>query len=130
MLLVDCAIADGMLLAKVVNWIVAFTTPLFLAKSSSGPYFLFGGCSLVATLVCLAFLPETRGSSLEELDEAFAESPWKALLRARRRTGPLASGSVVGNTRAESEDGQRGDIRLDEVRHWGDREQEESSEPK
>ncbi|GJE97695.1 MFS sugar transporter [Phanerochaete sordida] len=64
-----------------VNWLIAFSTPLFLAKSTSGPYFLFGACSLVTTLVCLAFQPETRGASLEEVDEAFAQPPWKALLQ-------------------------------------------------
>ena len=28
--------------AQAVNWLIAFSTPLFLAKSTSGPYFLFG----------------------------------------------------------------------------------------
>ena len=97
MLLVDCAIADGMVLAKVVNWIVAFTTPLFLAKSSSGPYFLFGACSLLTTLVCVAYQPETRGASLEDVDDAFAHSPWQSTMQnsvfnrlglVHRRTAP------------------------------------------
>ncbi|PCH33387.1 general substrate transporter [Wolfiporia cocos MD-104 SS10] len=64
----------------VVNWTVAFTTPLFLARSASGPYFLFGSCSLLTTVVCLAFQPETRGASLEDVDKAFAELPWRILV--------------------------------------------------
>lgn len=66
---------------------IAFTTPLFLAKSSSGPYFLFGACSLLTTLVCVAFQPETRGSSLEDVDETFSQSPWRTLLHDNPLTG-------------------------------------------
>lgn len=67
-------------LPQAVNWIIALTTPLFLAKSSSGPYFLFGTCSLLTAFVCIAYQPETRGSSLEEVDENFSQSPWQSLL--------------------------------------------------
>lgn len=66
---------------------IAFTTPLFLAKSSSGPYFLFGACSLLTTLVCVAFQPETSGSSLEDVDETFSHSPWRTLLQNNPLTG-------------------------------------------
>lgn len=52
------------------NWLVAITTPIFLARSSSGAYFLFGSISL-ATLIVLAFtMPETRGQSLESIERA------------------------------------------------------------
>ncbi|KZV66124.1 general substrate transporter [Peniophora sp. CONT] len=73
----------------VVNWIIAFSTPLFLAKSSSGPYFLFGTCSALTVVVCVLFQPESRGISLESLESVFAVSPWRRMLsrakvRARR----------------------------------------------
>ncbi|KAF8518229.1 general substrate transporter [Gautieria morchelliformis] len=68
----------------IVNFIIALTTPLFLARSSSGPYFLFGGCTLVTALVCLAFQPESKGVSLEDFDEVFRESPWKVWLHRVR----------------------------------------------
>ena len=42
---------------------------------------MFGTCSLLTTLVCLAFQPETRGSSLEDVDEKFEHSPWKSLIQ-------------------------------------------------
>ncbi|KZT06349.1 general substrate transporter [Laetiporus sulphureus 93-53] len=68
----------------VVNWIIAFTTPAFLAKTSSGPYLLFGSCSLLTTVICLAFQPETKGASLEEVDKVFEEAPWRAALQKHR----------------------------------------------
>ncbi|THH07666.1 hypothetical protein EW145_g3225 [Phellinidium pouzarii] len=72
----------------IVNWVVAFSTPLFLARSTSGPYFLFGGCTALTVIVCAAFLPESNGVSLESLDEIFQTSPWRKMLsqlRAHRK---------------------------------------------
>lgn len=54
-----------------MNWIVAFTTPIFLAHSSCGVYFLFGGASLLVVAVCVLFMPETRGMSLEDIAASF-----------------------------------------------------------
>lgn len=54
-----------------MNWIVAFTTPIFLAKSSYGVYFLFGGCLLLTVAVCVFMMPETSGRSLEDIDASF-----------------------------------------------------------
>ncbi|KAG9229899.1 general substrate transporter [Amylocarpus encephaloides] len=55
----------------VMNWIVAFTTPIFLAHSSFGVYFLWGSFALITVVVCALFMPETRGKSLEEIDASF-----------------------------------------------------------
>ena len=66
----------------VVNWVVAFTTPLFLAQSTSGPYFLFGACSAVTVVVAAAFVPESKGVSLEALDDIFTMSPWRGMVKA------------------------------------------------
>ncbi|TFY82371.1 hypothetical protein EWM64_g1647 [Hericium alpestre] len=80
----------------VVNWVIAFTTPLFLSASSSGPYFLFGACALITVVVCLLFQPESKGVSLEGLDAIFEVSPWRrwAMRRASRmhngREEPIA----------------------------------------
>jgi len=55
----------------IMNWIVAFTTPIFLARSSFGAYFLFGLSSFFGVLICVLFMPETRGKTLEEIDASF-----------------------------------------------------------
>ena len=55
----------------VTNFLVALTTPILLAKSSFGAYFLFGGCTLLTAMVCFVFMPETKGKSLNEIEEAF-----------------------------------------------------------
>ena len=53
------------------NFLVALTTPILLARSSFGAYFLFGGCTLLTVIVCFIFMPETKGKSLNEIEEAF-----------------------------------------------------------
>ncbi|KAI9746592.1 MAG: hypothetical protein M1818_000305 [Claussenomyces sp. TS43310] len=55
----------------ITNFFVAFITPVLLAKSSFGIYFLFGGASILTVGVCVLFMPETRGRSLESIGEAF-----------------------------------------------------------
>ncbi|KAG2165921.1 hypothetical protein JADG_005660 [Aureobasidium aubasidani] len=44
----------------VVNFVVAFTTPVFLEQSSSGIYFMFGAASLLTVVVCAGGMPETK----------------------------------------------------------------------
>jgi hypothetical protein len=63
------AIAQG--LGFFTNWIVAIITPVLLAKSSFGAYFLFGGICLVSVLVLMWSMPETRGLSLEDIQRGF-----------------------------------------------------------
>ncbi|TEY74370.1 hypothetical protein BOTCAL_0073g00090 [Botryotinia calthae] len=53
------------------NWLVAFLTPIFLAHSSYGAYFLFGGFSLLAIFVMAIWIPETRLRSLEDIQAGF-----------------------------------------------------------
>jgi Sugar (and other) transporter len=55
----------------VMNWIIAFTTPIFLARSTYGVYFFFGSATLLTVVVCAFFMPETRGKSLEDIDASF-----------------------------------------------------------
>ncbi|MCJ1396068.1 hypothetical protein MMC18_008956 [Xylographa bjoerkii] len=58
------------------NFVVALVTPMLLAKTSYGAYFLFGGCTFITALVCALFMPETRGKSLDEIEEAFRGKAW------------------------------------------------------
>lgn len=53
------------------NWFVAMITPILLDKSAFGAYFLFGGLALFTVAVLGACMPETRGRSLEDIQQAF-----------------------------------------------------------
>lgn len=67
------------------NFLVALTTPILLSKSSFGAYFLFGGCTLITAFICALFMPETKGRSLDEIEEAFkSKSLSRTLLKALR----------------------------------------------
>lgn len=55
----------------VCNFLVALTTPVLLAKSSFGAYFLFGGCCVITVIVGIFFMHETKGCTFGEIDEAF-----------------------------------------------------------
>ncbi|KAI9654824.1 MAG: hypothetical protein M1821_005818 [Bathelium mastoideum] len=55
----------------VCNWFVAFICPILLSKSNFAPYFLFGGCCALTTVVCFFFMIETKGKSLDEIERAF-----------------------------------------------------------
>jgi len=57
----------------VSNFIIALTTPIFLSHSGYGAYIFFASCNLLTVVVCLLFMPETRGKSLEEIDESFRQ---------------------------------------------------------
>lgn len=64
--------SSGAALAQAGNWaadfVIAFATPPFLAASGSGPYFLFGGCTAVAVVVCAVWMVETRLKTLESIE--------------------------------------------------------------
>ena len=55
----------------ITNFFVAFITPVLLARSSSGIYFLFGGASFLTVAVCIIYMPETKGRDLETIGETF-----------------------------------------------------------
>lgn len=79
------------------NFLVALTTPILLAKSSFGAYFLFGGCTLLTAVVCFVFMPETKGKSLNEIEEAFRRkrSVSGSFTRTLRRVLGRTSASLV-----------------------------------
>ncbi|KAK6074014.1 polyol transporter 2-like protein 1 [Seiridium cupressi] len=67
------------------NWLVAILTPILLDKSAFGAYFLFGGLALGTVAVLAAYMPETRGRSLEEIQEAFHQPGLKSVTQYVRR---------------------------------------------
>lgn len=100
---------------------MAILTPILLDKSAFGAYFLFGGLALFTVAVLGACMPETRGRSLEDIQQAFHQpSNLKALtsrvklLTAWRREGE--NGSVTATTPHaqpdESEDGSGNTVEL------------------
>ncbi|KAF2752733.1 sugar transporter [Pseudovirgaria hyperparasitica] len=89
-----------------VNFAVALTAPLFLRSSPSGPYFLYGGATLVAAAVCIG-MPETKGRSLEEIEFERLDSLEKELkhmrneLRLKHATPTGSSPSIPPNASTE-----------------------------
>lgn len=81
----------------VTNFLVTLTTPVLLAKSSFGAYFLFGGCTLLTAIVCFALMPETKGKSLNEIEEAFRHKSLVSgsLTRATRKVLRRTSASLA-----------------------------------
>jgi hypothetical protein len=53
------------------NWLVAILTPILLDKSAYGAYFLFGFLALGTVVVLAAYMPETKGRSMEDIQRAF-----------------------------------------------------------
>ncbi|KAH8595673.1 general substrate transporter [Bisporella sp. PMI_857] len=76
-------IAQG--LGFFTNWLVAILTPILLDKSAFGAYFLFGGLALGTTAVLAEYMPETRGRSLENIQEAFSRPGIKNVASNLRR---------------------------------------------
>ena len=42
---------------------------------------MFGTCSLLTVMICVVFQPETKGLSLEELDQGFAETKLQSAVK-------------------------------------------------
>lgn len=91
---------------KFTNFLVALVTPILLAASAYGAYFLFGGLVLGSVIVYALYMPETRGRSLESIQGEFrrpsALSQISSLLQpfGLRRRHPA---SQSGNTNLELE---------------------------
>lgn len=87
------------------NWFVAFVTPILLAKSAYGAYFLFGGLALGTLGVLYIYMPETQGRPLESIQDAFLNMPSlkQRLSRTRRLlTGAASVGTSLGSGSEET----------------------------
>lgn len=88
----------------ITNFFVAFITPVLLAKSSSGIYFLFGGAIILTVGVCTLFMPETRGSDLEAISEKFGShkpSDMTIMRVTKRLLSRFGAGKGLGRDRRE-----------------------------
>lgn len=58
---------------QLANYIVALTTPVFISTSTFGVYYFFAFCSLFTTVVCVFLMHETKGQSLEDIEQKYME---------------------------------------------------------
>ncbi|KAK1073324.1 hypothetical protein LTR33_010029, partial [Friedmanniomyces endolithicus] len=98
------SVATG--LSFFTNGIVALITPILLAKSAYGAYFLFGGLSFGTLVVLALFMPETRGEPLESIQEVFSKPlqlhGFGRLLRRGLGSSSSTFGRLSGRTSVES----------------------------
>ena len=71
--------SNGMSIALVINQLVSTTLAvIFLPVASkygySAMFFLFAGFTVIYFLTAVFFLPETKGKTLEEIEERFAKA--------------------------------------------------------
>ncbi|KAK2595608.1 hypothetical protein QQS21_006655 [Conoideocrella luteorostrata] len=81
--------AKGVALATATNWlcnfIVGVATPPMLEKLSFGTYVFFGAWCFVSVFWAFFLVPETKGKTLEQMDEVFGDNSGveeKELMRA------------------------------------------------
>ena len=88
--------AKAMSIACAANWIWGFLIGFFTPFITSDIHFYYGyvfmGCLVFAFFYVYFFVPETKGLTLEEVDEMYAEGvlPWKSeswVPAARREAG-------------------------------------------
>ena len=58
---------------QLANYMVALTTPVLIAKSSFGAYYFFASATLLCTVLCAVFMFETKGHSLEVIEQRYSE---------------------------------------------------------
>lgn len=58
---------------QVANYIVALTTPVMIDKSSFAAYYFFAGCTLICTVVCALYMVETKGHTLEVIEQRYLD---------------------------------------------------------
>ncbi|KAK5113467.1 hypothetical protein LTR85_010895 [Meristemomyces frigidus] len=91
------------------NGLVALITPIFLANSAYGAYFLFGGLSFSTLVVLTLYMPETRGEPLESIQDVFSK-PLRlhgipsAVRRLVHSSVPSEAGSLSGGSSTELAD--------------------------
>ncbi|KAI0431566.1 sugar transport protein [Xylaria sp. FL1042] len=69
----------------VANFVVALTTPIFIATSTFGAYYFFAFATLLCTVVSATYMFETKGRTLESIEQRYAEK--QALRRQTISTG-------------------------------------------
>ena len=91
-----------------VSWLVTFTLPYLFTTAQIGARvgFVYAGATVLSLLFVTLLLPETRGRSLEEIEEMFADRippmKWKGhLTRTRAETSLVTEGKEVAAAESE-----------------------------
>lgn len=58
---------------KIANYIVALTTPIFIDRTTFGGYYFFACSAFLCTIVCALFMFETKGHSLELIEQQYLD---------------------------------------------------------
>lgn len=82
---------------------MAILTPILLDKSAFGAYFLFGGLTLFTVAVLGACMPETRGRSLEDIQQAFHQ-PILGILKSKLKHRASGFSHAQDSRRVQTED--------------------------
>lgn len=112
-------------MSQLTNWLVAFATPIFLARSSYGPYFLYGFLCLGCVAVLAVTMRETKGQPLEAIEEAF-KRPVPFLTSFLHHVRRLAGSSepvevaVVGRSGPTLEGVELADVKVEAVHETSD----------
>ena len=61
---------------QAMNATIAKVTPIMISDITYGTYFFFGCCAVLMGSFTYFFVPETRGRSLEEMEQVFGGSIW------------------------------------------------------
>lgn len=90
------------------NFAVATATSPFVKASTLGTFIFFGCVTVVGILYVIFFVPETRGRTLEEMDEIFGSTGLAAADAERKHRieseiGLLALVGVEGHSGMEKE---------------------------
>lgn len=67
------------------NFAVGTSTSPFLQKSNFGAFIFFGCITTIAIFYVIFFVPETKGRTLEEMDELFGSVGLAAADKGRKR---------------------------------------------
>lgn len=59
-----------------MNATIAKVTPIMISEITYGTYFFFGCCAVLMGTFTFLWVPETRGRSLEEMEQVFGGSIW------------------------------------------------------
>ncbi|PSR92404.1 general substrate transporter [Coniella lustricola] len=61
----------------IANYIVALTTPVFIDRTTFGAYYFFAISALLCTVVCVLFMYETKGHTLEVIEQRYMDGSTK-----------------------------------------------------